>query len=76
MGTWSHGTAYRAIEADLFACASQFDTINAGIQGGGDDCAWEKSDLEAYLGPAINLFVYHNTQKVMLDEYGEASIKQ
>lgn len=59
-GTETAGVDYTALDVMIVPCASKITLYDGSVVGGDEDCAWEKEDVQSYLGAAFNMLMYHN----------------
>ena len=59
-GSWRTDEFFGAIEAAVFTCASQVTLFDGSIQGGSEDCEWDKDKVLEYLGSGASLVTFYN----------------
>ena len=59
-GSWQSDDNWASIEFGLYPCATRFELSDGSVQGGHDDCEWDKKAVDEYLGTGVSMLMLYN----------------
>ena len=59
-GSWRSDDNWTALEFGLYPCATRLELFDGSVQGGGDDCEWDKKAVAEYLGNGVSIHMLLN----------------
>ena len=59
-GSWRSDDNWTIIEVGLYPCATRFELYDGSVQGGSDDCEWDKKAVGEYLGHGVSMLMLYN----------------
>ena len=59
-GSWRDHDTYTAFEPSIYPCATRIDNYDGSVSGGHDDCEWDKTAVQDYLGSGPTMLILYN----------------